>query len=45
MRRVWVRRGIVKRFKVASSRKARRTMVPSWWGSGMMEGFVAGDLV
>jgi len=45
MRRVWVRRGSVKRFKVASRRRALRIVEPVVLGSGVMVGFEAGDLV
>lgn len=41
---VFVTRGMVKRFAVASSRKALRIVEPLVLGSGVMGGFVAGDL-
>lgn len=45
VQRVFVIRGIVKRFAKASRRKALRIVEPFADGSGMMVGFVAGDLV
>ena len=39
-----VMRGIVKRFAIASARKAFLMVEPFWDGSGWMEGLVAGDL-
>lgn len=43
--RVFVMRGIVKRFAMASATKALRIVEPFTWGSGMIFGFAAGDLV
>jgi hypothetical protein len=37
-------RGKVKRFRVASRRKAKRIVLPFFEGSGVIGGFVAGDL-
>jgi len=41
---VFVMSGIVKRFAIASARKALRMVEPSVLGSGVMLGFAAGDL-
>jgi hypothetical protein len=41
---VFVTRGMVKRFAQASATKALRMTEPFWDGSGVMFGFVAGDL-
>ena len=40
---VWVIKGMVKRFAVASRRKALRIVEPVWEGSGVIFGLEAGD--
>lgn len=41
---VFVMRGIVNRFVIASARKALRIVEPSVFGTGVILGFAAGDL-
>jgi hypothetical protein len=45
VKRVFVTKGMVKKFARASATKALRTVEPSCCGSGLMFGFAAGDLV